>query len=169
MAGKVLRREVMIADTRDGDNLAKLKRGDPSALPLESMTLHPGDEVPSWAKDQIDESWYDERYESAGTNLYDDNVYQVVKRVAEEKGVEVGDDWSADQIAAAIRHHEAHQSLREEYGEDDEEVQEAVKSDQDTLAALFGDSNKAGNVNAPDQPEKPSRSRSSGSSGGSDS
>lgn len=175
---KTLRREVTLLDTRDAENLAKLRRGDPTATPLESVTLHPGDEVPSWVDEaDLKDDWFNDPIDAAGSNLRDDNIYQVVKQVADEEGVEYGADWSSEQIAAAVRLKRQEQLVADELGEevvdpmsgDTTDVREAYEDGRSAMAALFDDSNASGNVNAPDQaaPAKASRAtKSSGTTGG---
>lgn len=166
---KVLQREVTITDDRDQDHVEALTRGDPGVEPLPRLTLHPGDAVPSWAVEYMDESWYEEGVNAAGTNLYDDNVYQVVKAVADEKGVEYGEGWDAAQIASAVRYDEQQSAVVESLGDAfDDETESAYSDGKQAMAALFDDTNKSGNVNAPDQAAaKPTRG--SRSSGGADS
>ena len=163
---KVLRREVLVADTRDKDNLNKLKKGDPSAHPVGQVTLHPGDEVPSWVDDDaIEEEWYDDGVAAAGSNLYDDNVYQVVKAVADERGVEYGEGWDAAQIAAAIRYEEHAEQVVTDLDLDEDEEKEALDEGRKAMADLFESTNDAGNLHAPDQAAKSSRKVSSSPSG----
>jgi hypothetical protein len=146
--------------------------GNPDTPDEDPVYLEPGDEIPSWAEKHVKPEYVEDGAFAAGTRLYDDNVYQVVKARADEMGVEYGDDWDAAQIAAAVRLREHNDSLKERVGVDleEDEVEEAVKDSQSAMESLFGDTNKSGNVNAPDQSEKSTkRSRSGGSSGGSDS
>lgn len=141
--------------------------GNPDKPDDEPVYLQPGDEVPSWAEKYIkDEYLEDSGVMAAGSNLYSDHVYQVVKGVADEKGVEYGEDWSADQIAAAVRLAEHNETLGDNMPVDEDEAEEAVDASQKAMADLFGATNATGNVNGPDQAEKPKRSRSSGGSSG---
>lgn len=177
MATKVLRREVTLLDTSDTENYEKVKRGDPSATPLVSVTLHPGDEVPVWVdEDSLDEEWFEAPIDAAGSNLQDDNVYQVVKQVADDMGVEYGEGWSSEQIAAAIRYAQAQQEFVDANGDEvvdpmsgeTTDVSEAYDEGRKAMSALFDESNASGNANAPDQAAPAPSRRSRGSSGGAD-
>lgn len=131
----------------------------------ESTWLQPGDEVPRWAEDIVPVDCCDDAVVVAGTvNLVTDQVYQVVKAYADEHGVEYGDDWSADQIAAAVRLDEHNEQSP---GVDDDSAEKAKSA----MAALFDDSNKSGNVAAPNREVKASKASKpdSGARGGTDS
>jgi len=160
---KVLRREVTLVDDRDEDHVEKLRRGEPGVQPLPQVVLQPGDEVPSWAEEYIEDSWCEDPMDAAGSNLYDDAVYQVVKGVADEREVEYGDDWDASQIAAAVKAAEFREQVATDLDLDEDEEAEAFDEGKQAMADLFNDSNKAGNVNAPDQaaPKPASRARKS--------
>lgn len=139
--------------------------------------LEPGDDVPSWAEEHIPDEYMEDGPVAGGVYLVSDQIYQVVKSVADERGVEYGEDWSADQIAAAIRLAEHNDDLtaRIEAGlVDEDEGTAAVEDSKSAMDALFSDSNKSGNAAAPNQDEKPTRAKSTskstgGSSGGADS
>jgi hypothetical protein len=148
--------------------------GNPDKPKDDPVYLEPGDEVPSWAEDHIKPEYMsDNEVMAAGTNLYDDNIYQVVKGVADERGVEYDEGWDAAQIAAAVRLGEHNDALVERVGVDldEDEVETAVDDSQKAMKDLFGETNSSGNVNAPDQaaPKRSRSSRSSESTGGSDS
>lgn len=134
----------------------------------ETIQLKPGDSVPKWAEKYVPDNWCKGTEQpAAGTDLHDDHVYQVVKQVAADERVEFEEDWSASQIAAAIRL-KRRQIRLEQQGFEGEEVDEANKGAQDTMSKLFGTTNSAGNVNAPDR-GRARATRGQESTGGADS
>lgn len=136
--------------------------GNPDDPEADPVYLEPGDELPSWAEDHVDPQYVEDSGQTAGgTNLYSDHVYQVVKGVADERGVDYGENWSADQIAAAVRLQEVNTEREIMFGDDDEEVQDAIEDSKSALDELFSTTNEAGNMHAPDVDHPSSKRKTS--------
>lgn len=100
--------------------------------PVESVTLKPGDEVPEWAADQVpEELTREEQPEVAPDQVYDELLKEAVSN-----RLPVQDDWTRDQLAAAIRYHR-------------ELAARGESPDWETFSATFETTNEAGNVNSP--------------------
>lgn len=140
----------------------------------EPVNLLPGDEVPSWAEPLIKPEYMDDdkRPVAAGSDLFVDHTYPQMVRAAEKLDIDVDPSWSSEQIAAVVRAKLFDDEYEENLGEDEEDERDETAVD--TMTALFGETNKSGNVNAPDQgqiQEKPTAkpSSSKATSGGTDS
>jgi hypothetical protein len=130
----------------------------------EAVWLQAGDEVPTWAEKQIDDEFLDKTHTSAaGMNLNDDPIYRVAFETLEALGVVPDPHFSADQLAAMVRHKVQHEGILEglpEGSDERDEAEDAMDQDMGVMERLFAESNASGNVNAPDldeEPEKPAR------------
>lgn len=74
---------------------------DSSGFPVvETLRLQPGDEVPGWARKELDDEFFGDPDEGVPV---DDTVRAAALRTAKDEGVPVEDDWTNDQIAQAVR------------------------------------------------------------------
>ena len=133
---KVLNREVFVT------------KGTPGEDDYEEATLHPGDKVPGWAEEYMEDEWYTDREDGTGAAGLDlvavDHTWSETCRAADRAGVEYKKSWSKEQIAAAIMHH----LFADEMGAFDEDSDYEYDPSQD--AKLFDETNADGNVMAPD-------------------
>jgi hypothetical protein len=90
---KVLLRHVTVGrDTGEKDVLG--------APVVERVELRPGEDVPDWAKEQLDESYFGDPAD--GTPV-EDGVLREFRRQASNEGVPWDETWSKEQVAAGIR------------------------------------------------------------------
>lgn len=128
----------------------QVSHGKPDDDDYKEVELKPGDPVPSWAEDYMEDEWFEDRedgYVAAGTDLVStDHTWMATCKAADKIGVEYKKSWSQAQIASAINHFLFAEDVKDRGGE--------VEYDPAADAALFDDTNAEGNVMAPDNGSK---------------
>lgn len=67
---------------------------------VETLHLVPGDDVPDWARKEMDDSFFGDPEEGLPV---DNSVRDAAFRQAENEGVPVDEAWTTDQVAQAVR------------------------------------------------------------------
>lgn len=84
--------------------VSRFEEKDGKQVRAERVTLKPGDDVPVWAADQVDEEYTRERTE--GEEGYEpDQTRDELVKIATANRIPVEDGWDKDQLTRAIRLH----------------------------------------------------------------